>query len=102
MCPSRPEIHGRERPLQNRLAILVVGFEEAARILGGQPFVSVFALLFLYLRVSFGHELPDEVRRIDFPIVPKDIGFSQDRFGTVVEVDWNRGEIESDRIQNLA
>jgi len=38
-CPLRPEVHGTERPLQNRRALLVVGFVEAARFLGGQPFV---------------------------------------------------------------
>jgi hypothetical protein len=36
ICPFRPEEHGTERPLQNRPALLVVGFVEAARFLGGQ------------------------------------------------------------------
>jgi hypothetical protein len=39
-CPFRPEKHGTERPLQKRPALLAVGFVEAARFLGGQPFAS--------------------------------------------------------------
>ena len=35
---NRPEKHGTERPLQNHHALLVAGFVEAARFLGGQPF----------------------------------------------------------------
>jgi hypothetical protein len=37
-CPFRPEMHGTERPLQNRNSLLLMGFVEAARFLGGQPF----------------------------------------------------------------
>jgi hypothetical protein len=36
MCPFRPEEHGTERPLQNHNVLLVAGFVEAARFLGGQ------------------------------------------------------------------
>src|SRR5713101_1688236 len=35
---NRPGKRGTERPLQNHHALLVAGFVEAARFLGGQPF----------------------------------------------------------------
>jgi hypothetical protein len=45
MCPCHPEEHGTERPLQNRFALLVAGFEEAARFLGGQTVSPTMASL---------------------------------------------------------
>jgi len=38
-CPFRPEMRGTEWPLQKRPSRLEDGFVEAARFLGGQPFV---------------------------------------------------------------
>jgi hypothetical protein len=40
ICPFRPERNGTEWPLQNRSVWFIVGFVEAARLLGGQIFVS--------------------------------------------------------------
>ena len=48
MCPSRPEEHGTERPLQNRHVLLVAGFVEAARFLGGQTVAPSMAKLTHY------------------------------------------------------
>ena len=43
-CPLRPEMHGTERPLQNRTLRSALGFVEASRFGGGQLLISSFSI----------------------------------------------------------
>ena len=41
----------------------------------------------------FLHQLADEIRGINFPIVGQEVSLAEDHFGAMVEIDWKCREV---------
>lgn len=47
------------------------------------------------------HQLPDQVRRINPPVVHQHVGRAQDRFRPIVEIDGERGKVQRHLVEHL-